>query len=786
MVDFVEAASPNFAPTVVNIEIGNGLLGSSGWLDSNHVAFADADTISITFSEGVNVASSDLRLLGTNGVIAATQFSYDAFTHEASWTFASAFSSGTYQLVLDDRLADSTGVRLDGEVPWSGTDAPGNGLAGGDLVFDFDVVVGDVDNNGTTEARDLALIDEAIAGGIDAITFDLNLDGLVNVQDAVAVRDNFGENTVPIPVGATYVVKNFGDLNVDGIGTVGVLQSHPTALVSLYEMTGGAAVLSVQLPQGFRYLDMEPVLGSDGKATAFVVLGVSEWSGNVRVLVYDVVDGSLDHSYFLGRAIVARDLEVVTASDGSVRAIVLAEQAGGQRCRLLSVDVATGIVSSRVLQKGVDATSIDVLPVSASGQTQIALIGTFPTTGFSRVFVHDSNTLFQTGSFTIGNNHVVDLEVLSNANGSGNVFAVLSVNALGQSVLGLYGNNGVAISSTIVSPIKSAVGLEGVGSVNGEKSVAVLLSNPIDGFNEVVRYSLTGIKLSQVGAGAGFHGKDFAVASVDGRAAVGIVQVNENIGVQQLKTRPVIENGRFANIGLTGTSTSPDWYLDSVAHGHTRYYPYHPNQNFDYYNWAGYLEVGQNFAELGATSFVRAGRFFDENPLWPSAFPLDPNGNQYFLGPRDEHGILLSAMENPVQATISEGWQHDLPMIAYYNEMSDALLASLHPEWIMRDYNGNPITHPSKGTFLDITGPFGEIMLGRMLELADMGAAGIYLDFRHTPAGGAWHSQMAADYEAATGLPAPPPTRNADYQQFQEFCQQRLVETMEHWKQVLT
>src|SRR5690606_34792037 len=108
--------------------------------------------------------------------------------------------------------------------------------------------------------------------------------------------------------------------------------------------------------------------------------------------------------------------------------------------------------------------------------------------------------------------------------------------------------------------------------------------------------------------------------------------------------------------------------------------------------------------------------------------------------------------------------------------------ADMHPEWIVREHDGTPIAHQNRGVFLDITGPFGEIVQQRLLELADMGVAAILLDYTHLPLDGAWGSQVEADWIALTGSAAPPQGQTEEYRDFALFGAQRMTETIAGWE----
>jgi hypothetical protein len=118
------------------------------------------DQLVLTFSEDVDVQAVDLALSGVNvPSVPVVDFFYDAFSHVATWTFDDPLPNNRYNLELNadgiDPVVDLEGNRLDGE--WTNNVdvfASGNGVAGGDFEFQFTVLPGDVDQNGTVNFFD--------------------------------------------------------------------------------------------------------------------------------------------------------------------------------------------------------------------------------------------------------------------------------------------------------------------------------------------------------------------------------------------------------------------------------------------------------------------------------------------------------------------------------------------------------------------------------------------------------------------------------------------------------
>ena len=155
--------------------------------------------IKVTFSENVVVNNADLALSGVNVSqydIFYSSFDYDPNTCTAIWTLPQAI--GRDKLLLDlnadgsDPIHDFAGNRLDGDWtnPTSTTDTgtstypSGDGTAGGDFLFRFNVLPGDASGDGTVNASDLAILGEhwklSSQGWAQG---DFNGDGTVNASD---------------------------------------------------------------------------------------------------------------------------------------------------------------------------------------------------------------------------------------------------------------------------------------------------------------------------------------------------------------------------------------------------------------------------------------------------------------------------------------------------------------------------------------------------------------------------------------------------------------------------
>jgi hypothetical protein len=178
------------------------------------VPVGGADTISITFSEDVNVVQSDLRLVGlrTANVPTVVEFAYDLATMTATWRLDpesypnyNGWALGDHYLIsLSDAVTDVEGNRLDGEwvnpVALSTTSAAvsefpsGDGNAGGAFNFVFTLLPGDADRNLVVDDYDIDILAANYGLLTDALFTegDFTGDGYVELPDEGLLFFNYG------------------------------------------------------------------------------------------------------------------------------------------------------------------------------------------------------------------------------------------------------------------------------------------------------------------------------------------------------------------------------------------------------------------------------------------------------------------------------------------------------------------------------------------------------------------------------------------------------------------
>jgi hypothetical protein len=225
-----------------------------------------------------------------------------------------------------------------------------------------------------------------------------------------------------------------------------------------------------------------------------------------------------------------------------------------------------------------------------------------------------------------------------------------------------------------------------------------------------------------------------------------------------------------------GSSSLPHWFDANRVQGHTRLT--FGRRLFD--------EASTGFMKLGAVVLTRHVKSRDEDPWWPTLKPLDDDGQPHSSRPRVINGETVQPGDDIAGRIIGNAHAEGLMVMAYYWDASEATLAATRPEWICRD-DDRTKTFDSRGIALDLTGPYGEVVLTRLQELAARGANGLFFDHTHLPREGCWETALETAWTAATGEPAPPRPRGKElpterYLEFLDFRAKRIEETFAHWR----
>jgi hypothetical protein len=170
------------------------------------IPFAPVDRVSIRFTEDVDVGPGSLAVVGAGGTLYGAQapgFAYDPVNFIATWQLERPITADRVRITVASGapagVRDFSGAALDGE--WAdGADAypSGDGAAGGDFRFAFNVLQGDVNRNGRVDTRDFVEVwrrryNPAFPNPARYSVFaDVDGSGRIDMLDLVLVRNRLG------------------------------------------------------------------------------------------------------------------------------------------------------------------------------------------------------------------------------------------------------------------------------------------------------------------------------------------------------------------------------------------------------------------------------------------------------------------------------------------------------------------------------------------------------------------------------------------------------------------
>lgn len=194
----VEVASTSWSEAFVDYLQTSGLgtngysipVGSSGQAAS--LTWTNLDQVIITFSKDIEVDAADLSLSGINTTAYQfADFHYEPIAHVATWTLSAPLDKDRLRLDLDadgvDPVLDLDENILDGEWTNNVSTVSGNGTAGGDFQFNFNVLPTDVNNTGNITYYDYVYIRQLDGKSTTSPGYiakrDIDGSGLINSSD---------------------------------------------------------------------------------------------------------------------------------------------------------------------------------------------------------------------------------------------------------------------------------------------------------------------------------------------------------------------------------------------------------------------------------------------------------------------------------------------------------------------------------------------------------------------------------------------------------------------------
>jgi DNA-binding beta-propeller fold protein YncE len=173
---------------------------------TSDLPWTSIDTISIAFNKNVTVSQASLTLYdSSNNPTSPTSFSYDSTNFIAHWTFPSSLAANIWWVGLTaSTVTDSTGAQLDGD--WTtGTSTfaqgSGDGTAGGDFNFLFNILPGDVSNNGIVSTGDVLQVKTQLNATLSNTNYrqDINANGVVTTGDVLQAKTHLNTSLSQFP-----------------------------------------------------------------------------------------------------------------------------------------------------------------------------------------------------------------------------------------------------------------------------------------------------------------------------------------------------------------------------------------------------------------------------------------------------------------------------------------------------------------------------------------------------------------------------------------------------------
>lgn len=169
------------------------------------------NTIVVTFDQPVIIPANAIRTLArptTHNVTSVVPLNTP--TTSATVTFQQITANTVMRLVVSHSIENAAGEALDGDIldplnPNLPGGPSGDGREGGEAVFEYHILTGDVDCDGVVAATDATIVNGAIPADCNMghpsynPRADLNLDGCINATDLNIVLTRAG-NTLPGPV----------------------------------------------------------------------------------------------------------------------------------------------------------------------------------------------------------------------------------------------------------------------------------------------------------------------------------------------------------------------------------------------------------------------------------------------------------------------------------------------------------------------------------------------------------------------------------------------------------
>lgn len=567
--------------------------------------------------------------------------------------------------------------------------------------------------------------------------------------------------------------------------------SETTARIVSYLSSLDRTPRSFTLNKNYHYTDIEAYFSNDGKPKTAVLAHLNSGNGS-RVWVYNLTTGAPDQSFPLGTLFTPQDIEIFEDPAGNAKLAILGyfTASGRSQLRIHGLD---GDTTHHRVDLGVNFIGEDLETVSDTENNDVVLatLGKIPSSGNMRIKGVSYSSLTTIVNISLGRYEPVDFIAAQQQDGKP-FYAVLRKSSGLGGVLrtDVRSDTGSRLALSSIKTNDVPISLFNCDE-HGQRGRAfcILHESPASGHATVSRVSpIDGALLSSLSFGSGAVSQSVTKGYHPTLGNFAVVSELRFEG-EKLQTKIKTFSGkRVKTIPFGVEEDLNSWFSENRIHGHTRLSEYDPRLGLER-SWHKTTESKNSariFKSLGARVFTRHVKTGDEDPWWSSFSPEGAMmGESQFSSARENKGIQVSDGENLIQSYINEAWENNMPMMAYYWDVGEHHLADRNPGWVCKDHNNKVYTHKTKGIYLDITSDFGQIVENRLLEIADMGASGVYLDFRHGPPNGCWGTALADNFEQIFGMPAPNIGNTEAYREFSKYYANEVYRTLASWKDAL-
>jgi len=576
-------------------------------------------------------------------------------------------------------------------------------------------------------------------------------DGIWSEQRIESLSDLNGNNAIEIAIAQYDPVRNINELTViDSL----------TRQVSLeLNLPGTSRVVDVSFFRTSTGADRVAVL-TEGRTSKVALLQIRDPRTGQRLQNFRMLSGA-------SRPI---DLEIYNNLQGRTQVAVLGYDSVTQRSRIQIIDLATQAkVSDFTVSTGWRPVGLELLSTPGQLPTLVVLETTGTTSVVSARLQSRSTTGTRIATRAIGT-QLAENRISSDPDSSfvarGNQLLLLAstANGTGYSIR-RFNSSLVAVDNVTFVDSKKALSFVVTGNdLTAVSRIDVLLRHPTSQATftrSLVATAATWLRgpTSVVQHGNGFASTDLAILAMPGTTTPEQVLLQFSDLQQQSRLRfssaLTGQHHETVPIAMAPVTSVPQWYEENRVQLHTRVGAVHPNPETPaFFGTDEWLRASEGAAALGSKVLTRHFKARDEDPWWPSYLP-DSGETSMYAADRVNAGISLTAGRNLAQEYLDEAYTNNVRMIAYYWLSSEASLGVSHPEWVCRTSAGAPISHPRRGTYLDLASDYAKVVTGRLLELASMGAEGFYFDSFHMPEEGCWGGSFEQAFVTATGLAVP-------------------------------